>query len=184
MEKPLPPRTPSGVDRKHLPIEAGKTALASSEIRQLFGSGRAIRLLDSLPREASDGWPALLVLYWRRAGCRSTAGASSYPMNAETRSLSPSDGRQLTLVAFLRAKPGRGDELGRRLLALSEPARADAGNINYDLHRSDDDADTWMLYENWSTAADLDAHFAMLCGRLFRRSMRFSTVRWTCGAFQ
>ncbi len=68
---------------------------------------------------------------------------------------------QLTLVAFLRAKPGRGDELGNRLLTLAEPARAEAGNINYDLHRSNEDPDVWMLYENWKAPSDLDAHFTL-----------------------
>lgn len=67
---------------------------------------------------------------------------------------------QLTLVAILQAKPGQGDELGRRLMALSGPARAENGNINYDLHRSNDDADTWIIYENWTSSAALDAHFA------------------------
>jgi quinol monooxygenase YgiN len=55
---------------------------------------------------------------------------------------------QLTLFAFLTAKPDMDDELGRRLMALVEPARADAGNINYDLHRSRDDPDVRGLYEN------------------------------------
>ena len=66
---------------------------------------------------------------------------------------------QLTLFAFLQAKPGQGDELGKRLMALGEPARAEAGNINYDLHRSNDNPDVWVLYENWRSSADLDAHF-------------------------
>jgi quinol monooxygenase YgiN len=68
---------------------------------------------------------------------------------------------QLTLVAFVRAKPRQGQELGRRLQALVEPARAEPGNINYDLHQSSDDPDLWMLYENWRGPADLDAHFAL-----------------------
>ncbi len=72
--------------------------------------------------------------------------------------MSTSNG-QLTLIAFLKAKPGQGNELGRRLMALSEPARAEAGNVNYDLHRSNDDRDTWVIYENWKSSADLDAHF-------------------------
>lgn len=42
----------------------------------------------------------------------------------------PSNGSQLTLVAFVRAKKGMGDELGRRLSALVEPARAEPGNVN------------------------------------------------------
>ncbi len=68
---------------------------------------------------------------------------------------------QLTLVAFIRAKPGKGEELGRRLQSLVNPARAEAGNINYDLHRSNESSDVWMLYENWVGSADLDAHFQL-----------------------
>ncbi|MBQ5265184.1 antibiotic biosynthesis monooxygenase [Klebsiella pneumoniae] len=73
--------------------------------------------------------------------------------------LSPSNGTQLTLVAFIRSKPGHSDELGRRLMALVEPSRAETGNINYDLHRSNDDSDVWVLYENWLAESDLTAHF-------------------------
>lgn len=69
------------------------------------------------------------------------------------------NGAQLTLVAFLRAKPGQADELGRRLQALVAPTRSEAGCLNYDLHRSTQDADVWMLYENWKSRADLDSHF-------------------------
>jgi quinol monooxygenase YgiN len=79
-------------------------------------------------------------------------------MNAQTPTASP-NGNQLTLVAFLRAKPGQVEELGRRLQLLVEPTRAEAGCLNYDLHRSNPDADVWMLYENWKSPADLDAHF-------------------------
>lgn len=72
---------------------------------------------------------------------------------------SAQNGTQLTLIAFIPAKSGMGDELGRRLLALVEPSRAEPGNINYDLHRSIEDPDMWVLYENWRDAADLAAHF-------------------------
>lgn len=68
---------------------------------------------------------------------------------------------QLTLVATLRAKAGHEDELGRRLQALVEPTRGEPGCLNYDLHRSNDDAAAWMLYENWRAREDLDAHFEM-----------------------
>jgi quinol monooxygenase YgiN len=73
----------------------------------------------------------------------------------------PSNGSQLTLVAFVRAKKGMGDELGQRLWTLVEPARAEPGNINCDLHRSNDDPDVWVLYENWKDASDLTAHFEL-----------------------
>lgn len=65
---------------------------------------------------------------------------------------------QLTIIATFRAKPGQSEELGRRLIALVEPTRAEAGCINYDLHRSNEDGDVWMFYENWRSKADLDAH--------------------------
>jgi quinol monooxygenase YgiN len=67
---------------------------------------------------------------------------------------------QLTVVAVLRAKEGRSEELGRRLLAVVEPTRKEPGNINYDLHQSNDDQNVWMVYENWKSPAALDDHFA------------------------
>jgi quinol monooxygenase YgiN len=84
-------------------------------------------------------------------------------MTAQASSVTPSavNGTQLSLVAILRAKPGLGDELGRRLSTLVEPARAEPGNINYDLHRSNDDPDVWILYENWKAPSDLAAHFEL-----------------------
>jgi quinol monooxygenase YgiN len=65
---------------------------------------------------------------------------------------------QITLIATLKAKPGRSEELAGRLSALVEPTRAEAGCINYDLHQSTEDQDVWMFYENWQSKADLDAH--------------------------
>ncbi|MBR2816524.1 MAG: antibiotic biosynthesis monooxygenase [Reyranella sp.] len=67
----------------------------------------------------------------------------------------------VTNIAFIRAKAGRSDALGQRLLALVEPSRREAGCINYDLHRSDTDPDLWCVYENWRSGDDLEAHFAL-----------------------
>src|SRR5215469_12370594 len=41
----------------------------------------------------------------------------------------------------------------------SRPRACRPGNINYDLHRSNDDPDVWILYENWKAPSDLAAHF-------------------------
>lgn len=68
-------------------------------------------------------------------------------------------GKPLTLVAFIRAKAGLEEELGRRLQALVEPTRQEAGCINYDLHRSNEDPALWMLHENWRSQRALDLHF-------------------------
>lgn len=67
--------------------------------------------------------------------------------------------KPLTLVAFIRAKPGAEEELGKRLRALVEPTHQEPGCVNYDLHRSNDDPALWMLFENWRSQRDLDLHF-------------------------
>lgn len=66
-----------------------------------------------------------------------------------------------TNLAFLRAQAGRSDALGDALVALVAPSRNEPGCMSYDVHRSIDDADLWMVYENWRSAADLEAHFAL-----------------------
>jgi len=48
--------------------------------------------------------------------------------------------------------------LGAALAALVEPTRLEAGCLNYDLHRSIDDADVWFVYENWRSSEGFDAH--------------------------
>ena len=65
---------------------------------------------------------------------------------------------ELTVVARVRAKPGKEGETKCALLALVGPTRAEAGCINYDLHQSHDDAAQFLFYENWENRAHLDAH--------------------------
>ena len=63
-----------------------------------------------------------------------------------------------TVVAFLRAKPGKRDELRQVLEGFVAPTRAEEGCINYDLHVSDDDPDLFVFYENWRSKQDLEQH--------------------------
>ncbi len=67
----------------------------------------------------------------------------------------------LTNLAFIRAKAGRSDDLGQGLLGLVAASRAEPGCLCYEVHRSNDDADLWMVYENWRSAEDLAAHFSL-----------------------
>lgn len=67
--------------------------------------------------------------------------------------------KQLTLVVYSRAKPGMEEELGKRLLALVEPSRAEEGCISYDMHQSQEDPAVWLAYENWRSEEDLASHF-------------------------
>jgi len=46
----------------------------------------------------------------------------------------------LTVVAEMVAKPGKEDELKRRLFALMEPTRKEDGCVQYDLHQNTDEA--------------------------------------------
>jgi quinol monooxygenase YgiN len=65
---------------------------------------------------------------------------------------------ELTNAAFFTAKQGKSDELGRRLLALVEPTRREAGCVRYDIYRSNDDPDAWFVYEDWRAIDDFSAH--------------------------
>src|SRR6202162_1639827 len=65
---------------------------------------------------------------------------------------------QFTKPAFFRARSGQSDALGAALAALVEPTRLEAGCLNYDLHRSVDDADVSFVYENWRSPEGFDAH--------------------------
>lgn len=69
--------------------------------------------------------------------------------------------KQLSLVAFIYAKPGRESELKSRLMALVDLSRAETGCINYDVHQSLEDPTIFVMYENWQGRSDLDAHFNM-----------------------
>lgn len=67
----------------------------------------------------------------------------------------------LTLVAYLKAKPGNEEETKQTLLSLVGPSRKEAGCIDYHLHQSDDDPGLFFFYENWRSKQDLDDHFEM-----------------------
>jgi quinol monooxygenase YgiN len=64
----------------------------------------------------------------------------------------------LIVVAQLKAKPGREEELRKVALALVEPTRREEGCIRYELHLSDVDAAQVLFYEVWTSRAALDAH--------------------------
>ncbi len=73
----------------------------------------------------------------------------------------PTDERRdlLTVIVRMRAKPGQEQRLRDELTALVEPTSQEAGFVNYDLHQAVDDPTSFYLYENWTSAEALDAHF-------------------------
>ncbi len=66
----------------------------------------------------------------------------------------------LTVIAYMRAAPGKQEELRRELEALIEPTSQEDGFVNYDLHQGVEDPETFFFYENWESGEKLDAHLA------------------------
>jgi quinol monooxygenase YgiN len=74
----------------------------------------------------------------------------------------PTDERRdlLTVIAYMKAAPGKEAELRSALEALIEPTSQEAGFVNYDLNQDVEDPGTFFFYENWESAARLDEHLA------------------------
>ncbi len=66
--------------------------------------------------------------------------------------------KSLTVVAQLKAKPGKESQVRQELLSLVAPSRKDAGCLNYDLHQAVDNPTLFLFHENWTSKAHLDAH--------------------------
>lgn len=66
----------------------------------------------------------------------------------------------LTVIAYMKAAPGKRDELRAALEALVEPTSQEQGYVNYDLHQSIEDLGLFLFYENWESGEALDAHLA------------------------
>jgi quinol monooxygenase YgiN len=64
----------------------------------------------------------------------------------------------LTVVAQIKAQPGKEDLVRQELLFLVAPSRKDAGCLNYDLHQALDNPAHFLFHENWSSKAHLDKH--------------------------
>lgn len=66
--------------------------------------------------------------------------------------------KPLTVIAKLTAKPGKEDALLPMLKALVAPTRAEAGCINYELHRSHEHPGTFIFTESWASHEAWEAH--------------------------
>ena len=69
----------------------------------------------------------------------------------------PTDARPdlVTVIAHMRAKRGKEQDLRDALEALIEPTRQEEGYVNYDLHQGIEDSRLFYLYENWES---VDTH--------------------------
>ncbi|MHC4124798.1 MAG: putative quinol monooxygenase [Planctomycetota bacterium] len=67
-------------------------------------------------------------------------------------------GEKITVLATLKAKEDKAEEVKNECLALIEPTRAEAGCISYDFHRDSENENFFMFYENWTSKQALDEH--------------------------
>ena len=67
----------------------------------------------------------------------------------------------ISIIAVLKAKPGKNDALKQVLAALVAPTRQEPGNVEYALFQLRDAPDTFYVRESWHDRAGLDAHIAL-----------------------
>lgn len=83
----------------------------------------------------------------KRAARKSRAASSAkLPKNA------------VTLIVYLRAKPGQEVLLEAELRALVGPTRRETGCLTYDLHRATEMPGAFVLHEVWETREHHRAH--------------------------
>lgn len=71
------------------------------------------------------------------------------------------DAEVISIIAVLKARPGKIDALKRALQALLLPTRREPGNIEYALFQLRDTPDVFYVRESWRGQAGLDAHIAL-----------------------
>ncbi|RYC30990.1 antibiotic biosynthesis monooxygenase [Lichenibacterium minor] len=64
----------------------------------------------------------------------------------------------LTVIAKLKAKGGREEDLAALCGSLVGPTRAEKGCLTYDLHRSHDDPGLFMFTESWESRPLWEEH--------------------------
>ncbi len=70
------------------------------------------------------------------------------------------ENQKVTVVARIKAKPGKEAQVREELQKLLAPTHAEEGCINYDLHDSLDNPGQFLFHENWTNREALDRHLA------------------------
>ncbi len=67
---------------------------------------------------------------------------------------------KIVLIARLKVKADKIEELKTAALAIVDESRKETGNINYDIHQSIEDETVFFWHETWVNKAAIDEHFA------------------------
>ncbi len=68
--------------------------------------------------------------------------------------------KPVTVIARLKAKPGKEEALKETLLLFLDPSRKEEGCISYELHISDHDPGLFMFHEIWADNKALAKHLS------------------------
>ncbi|HDT6544591.1 TPA: antibiotic biosynthesis monooxygenase [Kluyvera ascorbata] len=67
----------------------------------------------------------------------------------------------ISIIAVLKARPGKTQSLRDALKALLLPTRQEPGNLDYTLFQLRDEPETFYMRESWRDEAALEEHIAL-----------------------
>ncbi len=67
----------------------------------------------------------------------------------------------ISIIAVLKARPGKTESLRDALKALLQPTRQEPGNLDYALFQLRDEPETFYMRESWRDEAALEEHIAL-----------------------
>ena len=67
----------------------------------------------------------------------------------------------ISIIAVLKARPGKTEFLRDALKALLQPTRQEPGNLDYALFQLRDEPETFYMRESWRDEAALEEHIAL-----------------------
>lgn len=67
----------------------------------------------------------------------------------------------ISIIAVLKAQPGKTETLRQALRALLLPTRQEPGNVDYALFQLRDAPDTFYMRESWRGQAALEEHISL-----------------------
>lgn len=67
----------------------------------------------------------------------------------------------ISIIAVLKARPGKTEVLRDALKALLLPTRQEPGNLDYALFQLRDEPETFYMRESWRDRAALEEHIAL-----------------------
>ena len=67
----------------------------------------------------------------------------------------------ISIIAVLKARPGKTESLRDALKALLLPTRQEPGNLDYTLFQLRDEPETFYVRESWRDEAALEEHIAL-----------------------